>query len=152
MLRRESFTCGKMWTLHAGSCSLWCSLLIVVAFATLPNAPSKLLVDCVLVGITGSNGLNALAVAPVLLATEGILLLRTPIRRLFFVLFDMVFCQMWLFLSMWLHGSMKQTWHCKWVVDDRVWMLLRYCCGGEDFVGVMMLSFSNLLTRLVRGA
>ena len=63
----------------------------MVAFATSPNAPPKLLVDCVLVGITGSNGLNALAVAPVLLATEGILPLQTPIRRLFCALRDLVF-------------------------------------------------------------
>ena len=86
MLSSESFTCGTVWTLRAGSRSLWCSLLIVVAFAMSPNAPPNLLVDCVLVGIVGSDGLKAFAVAPVLLALEGILPLL-------------------LFLSMWSHKT-----------------------------------------------
>ena len=63
----------------------------MVAFATSLNAPPKLLVDHVPVGIVGSDGLNALAVAPALLAAEGILPLRTPIHRLFFALLDVVF-------------------------------------------------------------
>ena len=69
----------------------------MVAFVTSPNAPPKLLVDCVPVGIAGSNGLNALAVTPVLLAAEGILLLSTPIHRLFCDCFDVFFLHLSLF-------------------------------------------------------
>ena len=109
MLSSESFTSGMMWMLHAGSHSLWCSLLIVVALATSLNAPLKLLVDRVPVGnFGGSDGSNALAVAPVLLAAEGILLLRTPICRLFCAIFDVFFLHLSLFLSTWSCGSVNR--------------------------------------------
>ena len=63
----------------------------MVAFATSPNAPPKLLVDHVPVGIVRSGSLNALAVAPVLLTTDGMLPLRTPIHRIFCALFEVFF-------------------------------------------------------------
>ena len=82
VLKRESFTLGTMCTLRAGSRSWWCSLLIVVAIAMLLNAPPKLVFDCIPVGIDRSDGLIALADAPVLLTADGMLPLRTPICRL----------------------------------------------------------------------
>jgi hypothetical protein len=66
-----------MWTLHAGLQILWWSLITVVALAWLPNAPPKVAVDRIPVAIVGSDGLKALAVAPVLLMADGILPLST---------------------------------------------------------------------------
>ena len=54
-------------------------MLIVVAITMLPNAPPKLVFDCIPVGIDGSDGLIELADAPVSLTADGMLLLRTPI-------------------------------------------------------------------------
>ena len=87
MLSSESFTTdAACWFLQLVGQCVDCG-----CFCNVTNCTSKLLVDCVLVGIVGSDGLNALAVTPVLLAVEGILPLRTPIRRLFFALLDVFF-------------------------------------------------------------
>ena len=72
--------------LCAGSQMLWWSLLIVVASACSPNAPPKVLFDFIPVGIDGSKGVKALAVAPVLLIADGMLPASTPNGRLFFLL------------------------------------------------------------------
>ncbi len=53
------------------------SLFTVVDLAWLPNAPPKVAVDRILVGIVGSGSLKALAVAPVMLMADGILPLST---------------------------------------------------------------------------
>ena len=76
-------------------------------FHDVPEPPPKLLVDFMPVGIVGSDGLKALAVAPVSLATNGMVLLRTPICWLFFAPFDLVFLHCVLFFSMWLRGRMN---------------------------------------------
>ena len=75
-----------MCTLRAGSLMLWWSLLIVVASACSPNALPKVLFDFIPVGIDGSKGVKALAVAPVLLIADGMLPSRTYNWRLFFLL------------------------------------------------------------------
>jgi hypothetical protein len=62
-----------MWTLRAGSRILWWSLFTVVALAWLLNAPPKVAVDRIPIAIVGSDGVKALAVAPVLLMAYGIL-------------------------------------------------------------------------------
>ena len=67
------------------------------ALAASPNAPPMLPVDCVPVEIVGSDGLNALADAPVSLAVQDMLPLRTPICRLICALFDLVFLHLSLF-------------------------------------------------------
>ncbi len=77
MLSSECCTFGTMWTLHAGSRILWWSLFTVVALAWLPNTPPKVAVDCISIANVGSDGLKALAVAPVLLMADGILPLST---------------------------------------------------------------------------
>ncbi len=43
-----------------------------------PNAPPKIAVDRITVAIVGSDGVKALAVAPVLLMADGILPSSTP--------------------------------------------------------------------------
>ena len=108
----------------------------MVAFVASLNAPPKLLVDWVPVGIVGSECLNTLAVTPVLFAAERILLLRTPLRRMFCALLDVCFLHLLLFLSTWLRGrgSMNWMWRCIWVVTaDDVLMLLWCCCGKDGF-------------------
>ena len=87
MLSNDVWTCGTICTLRAGSRRLWWSLLIVVALAWSPNAPPKVDVDLTPVGIDGSSGVNALAVAPVSLTADGMLPLRTP-ARISVVLFE----------------------------------------------------------------
>ena len=108
VLSRECCTCGTMCTLCAGSRMLWWSLLIVVASAHSPNALPKVLFDFIPVGIDGSEGLKALAVAPVLLIADGMLPSSTPNRKLIFLL---VCCclQLALFLSTWLCGRVNVT-------------------------------------------
>ena len=76
-LSNDVCTCGTICTLRAGSRSLWWSLLIVVALAWSPNAPPKVDFDFTPVGIDGSSGVNALAVAPVSLTADGMLPSRT---------------------------------------------------------------------------
>jgi len=99
-----------MRTLRAGSRSLWwCSLLIVVAIAMSPNAPPKLVFDCIPVRIVGSNGLIALVDAPVSLTADGMLLLRTPIGRLLFGGLSHFLLHSVLFLLAWLVGSENRT-------------------------------------------
>jgi hypothetical protein len=66
-----------MWMLRAGSRILLWSLFTVVALAWLPNAPPKVAFDHIPVAIVVSDGLKALAVAPVLLMADGILPLST---------------------------------------------------------------------------
>jgi hypothetical protein len=66
-----------MWMLRAGSQILWWSLFTVVTLAWLSNAPPKVAVDHIPIAIVGSDGLKALAVAPVLLMADGILPLST---------------------------------------------------------------------------
>jgi hypothetical protein len=66
-----------MWMLRAGLQILLWSLFTVVALAWLPNAPPKVSADHIPVGIVGSGGLKALAVAPVSLMADGILPLST---------------------------------------------------------------------------
>ena len=56
--------------------------MIVVASAHSPNALSKVLFDYIPVGIDGSEGVKALAVAPVLLIADGMLPSSTPNWRL----------------------------------------------------------------------
>ena len=51
--------------------------LPVAALAWSPNAPPKVAVDHIPIAIVGSDGLKALAVAPVLLMADGILPLST---------------------------------------------------------------------------
>ena len=82
--------------------------MIVVASDHSPNAPPKVLFDFIPVGIDGSEGLKALAVAPVLLIANGMLPLSTPNRRLFFLL---VCCRLHfaLFFSRWLCGRENVT-------------------------------------------
>jgi hypothetical protein len=75
-----------MCTLHAGSQCLWWSLFIVVAVACLPNAPPKVAVDQIPIVTVGSEGLKALAVAPVLLMANGMLPSSTPVCELLLVL------------------------------------------------------------------
>ena len=86
VLSREYCTCGTMCMLCAGSRMLWWSLLIVVASARSPNTPPKVLFDFIPVGIDGSEGLNALAVAPVSLIANGMLPSSKPNLRLFSLL------------------------------------------------------------------
>jgi hypothetical protein len=116
-----------MCTLRAGSQSWWCSLLIVVAITMLPNAPPKLVFDCIPVGIDGSDGLIELADAPVSLTADGMLLLRTPICRLLVGGFSHCRLQSVLFLSAWLVGSENHT-QCfaVQILIDPFWRLL--CC------------------------
>ena len=71
---------GTMLTVHAGSRSLWCSLWILVAAAMAPLGRWNTAVKIVFVGINGVSRRNAWEVAPVLLITEGMDLLRTAIR------------------------------------------------------------------------
>jgi hypothetical protein len=75
-----------MCTLRAGLKSLWWSLFIVVAVACSPNAPPKVAIDQISIGTDGSEGLKALAVAPVLLMANWMQSSRTPVRLLLFVL------------------------------------------------------------------
>ncbi len=77
MLSSECCTFGTMWMLRAGLRILWWSLFTVVALAWLPNTPPKVTVDRIPVAIVGSDGVKALAVAPVLLMADGILPLST---------------------------------------------------------------------------
>ena len=72
--------------LRAGLQSLCWSLFIVVAVTCLPNAPPKVVVDRIPVGTEGSEGLKVLAVAPVSLMADGMLLSSTPVCVLLFVL------------------------------------------------------------------
>ena len=92
-----------MCTLNAGSWMLWWSLLIVVASACSQNDPPKDLFEFIPVGIDGSKGVKALAVAPVLLIANGMLPLSNPNWRLFLLL---VCCclHLTLFLLTWLCG------------------------------------------------
>jgi hypothetical protein len=62
-----------MWMLRAGLQILWWSLFTVVALAWLLNTPPKVAVDRIPVAIVGSDGVKALAVAPVLLMADEIL-------------------------------------------------------------------------------
>ena len=82
--------------------------MIVVASACSPNAPPKVLVDFILVGIDESEGVKALAAAPVSLIADGMLPLSTPNWRLFLLL---VCCRLHLalFLSTWLCGRVNFT-------------------------------------------
>jgi hypothetical protein len=77
VLSSECCTFGTMRTLLAGLQILWWSLFTVVALAWLLNTLPKVAVDHILVAIVGSDGLKALAVAPVLLMADGILPLST---------------------------------------------------------------------------
>jgi hypothetical protein len=70
-----------MWTLRAGLQILWWSLFTVVALVWLPNAPPKVAVDRIPIAIVGSDGVKALAVAPVLLMADGILPWSTLTER-----------------------------------------------------------------------
>ena len=82
--------------------------MIVVASACSPNATPTVLFDFIPVGIDGSEGLKALAVAPVLLIADGMLPLSTPNWRLFFLLVFWCF-HLPLFLLTWLCGRVNVT-------------------------------------------
>jgi hypothetical protein len=69
-----------MLTVRAGSGSLWCSLLFLVAAAVAPLGRLNTAVKIVFVGIDGAEGRNAWEVAPVLLTAKGMDPLRMTIR------------------------------------------------------------------------
>jgi hypothetical protein len=91
-----------MCMLRAGLQSLWWHFFIVVAVACLPNALPKVAVDQIPIGTEGSEGLKALAVAPVLVMPNGMLPLSTPAHVLLFVL--CFHLHLMLSLSVWLLG------------------------------------------------
>ena len=70
-----------MLTVRAGSCSLWCSLRILVAATVAPLGRWNTAVKIVFVGIDGAEGRNAWEVAPVSLTAVVRDLLRTAVRR-----------------------------------------------------------------------
>ena len=115
--------------------------MIVVVSACFPTAPPKVLFDFIPVGIDGSKGLKALALFPVLLIADGMLPLRTPDCRLFFLL---VCCpsHLVLFLLTWLCGrendtclSSSLTWLASGV---RLWLdaisFLVYFCISSHYI------------------
>ena len=51
---------GTMLTMRAGSCSLWCSLCILVAAAVAPLGRWNTAVEIVFVGIDGAEGVSIL--------------------------------------------------------------------------------------------
>jgi hypothetical protein len=69
-----------MLTVRAGSRSLWCSLLILVAAAVSPSGRWNTAVKIEFVGIDGAEGRNAWEVAPMSLTAEGMDPLRTAVR------------------------------------------------------------------------
>jgi hypothetical protein len=94
--------------------------------------------DFIPVAIVGSEGLNALADAPVSLTAEGTLPQSTPMRKLIGDLLVDFFRHIVLSLLMWLLGSTNLT---------RIRPLLLVCAPF-----MMLNNFSSVSTLLVRGA
>jgi hypothetical protein len=94
--------------------------------------------DFIPVAIVGSDGLKALANAPVSLTAKGMVPLSTPMRRLIGGLLVNFFRHIVLSLSMWLLGSTNFT---------RIRLLLLVCASF-----MMLNKFSSVSTLLVRGA
>ncbi len=69
-----------MLTVRAGSYSLWCSLLILVAATVTPLERWNTAVKIVFVEINGADERNTWEVAPVLLTAKGMDPLKTAAR------------------------------------------------------------------------
>ncbi len=106
--------------------------------ACLLNAPPKVAVDRIPIGSEGSEGLKALAVAPVSLMVDGMLPSSTPVHVLLFVL--RLRLHLVLSLSVWLLGRENEMRFVFCASDHWPMALSSWSC-----------TCSSVLTQLVRG-
>ena len=147
-----------MCALRAGSRSFSCQLQLVncCCFRDVAKAPAKLVFDCMPVGIVGSDGFIALAVAPVSLAADGMLPSRTPLSSLSFrscrsLLVGFSHCPLHsvLFLWAWLAGREKCTrFLCLCAFCLQPWglrLVQTFVCADGGFALYPTLKFGTLV-------